>query len=77
MRVSILSERRTRQPFGLAGGTAGASGCNLHNSRDVGGKASFDAATGDRIRVETPGGGGYGKKTAMPQKKHSRILSTL
>ena len=68
MRVSILSERRTRQPFGLAGGTAGASGRNLHNSRDVGGKASFDAATGDRIRVETPGGGGYGKKTAMPQK---------
>jgi 5-oxoprolinase (ATP-hydrolysing) len=65
MRVSILSERRMRQPFGLAGGTAGASGRNLHNGRDVGGKASFDAAAGDRIRVETPGGGGYGRKTAV------------
>jgi 5-oxoprolinase (ATP-hydrolysing) len=60
MRVSILSERRTRRPFGLAGGQPGAAGRNLHNGRDLGGKASFDAAAGDVIRIETPGGGGFG-----------------
>lgn len=61
MRVSILSERRTRRPFGLAGGQPGAPGRNLHNDRDVGGKASFEAAAGDVICIETPGGGGFGR----------------
>ena len=61
LRVSILSERRTRQPFGLAGGLPGAMGQNLHNDRDVGGKATFDVEAGDRIRIETPGGGGFGR----------------
>ena len=61
MRVSILSERRQRPPFGILGGEAGAPGRNLHNGTDIGGKTSFEAQAGDRIRVETPGGGGYGK----------------
>jgi 5-oxoprolinase (ATP-hydrolysing) len=61
LRVSILSERRLRQPFGLAGGEPGAAGANLHNGRDVGGKASFEVAPGDRVRLETPGGGGFGR----------------
>ncbi len=60
LRVSILSERRTRAPFGLAGGGPGARGRNLLDGRDVGGKASFDVAAGARLRIETPGGGGYG-----------------
>ncbi len=60
MRVSILSERRVRAPFGLAGGASGNPGRNLHNGRDIGGKASIDAAAGDIIRIETPGGGGCG-----------------
>jgi 5-oxoprolinase (ATP-hydrolysing) len=60
LRFSILSERRTRRPFGLAGGGPGASGRTLHQGREVGGKASFVTAAGDRVRVETPGGGGYG-----------------
>jgi len=60
MRVSILSERRVFAPFGLAGGSAGAKGRNLHNGTELGGKASVDAEAGDRIRIETPGGGGYG-----------------
>ncbi len=61
MQVSILSERRQRSPFGMAGGAAGHAGRNLHNGHDVGGKASFEAQIGDHIRVETPGGGGYGQ----------------
>ncbi|MCA9593704.1 MAG: hydantoinase B/oxoprolinase family protein [Myxococcales bacterium] len=59
--VAILSERRERSPFGLAGGEAGARGANLWNGRNVGGKATFDVAAGDVLRIETPGGGGFGK----------------
>jgi 5-oxoprolinase (ATP-hydrolysing) len=61
MHVSILSERRTRRPFGLLGGQPGAAGRNLLNGRNLDGKASLDAQAGDLIRVETPGGGGYGE----------------
>jgi 5-oxoprolinase (ATP-hydrolysing) len=62
MQVSILSERRRRAPFGLSGGEPGKTGRNLHGSRDVGGKASFAAKSGDRVRIETPGGGGVGRR---------------
>jgi N-methylhydantoinase B/oxoprolinase/acetone carboxylase alpha subunit len=30
------------------------------NGRDIGGSAELDAVPGDRLRIETPGGGGYG-----------------
>jgi 5-oxoprolinase (ATP-hydrolysing) len=60
MRVSILSERRATQPFGLLGGGPGGRGRNLHNGREVAGKAEIDGKAGDRIRIETPGGGGCG-----------------
>jgi len=61
MRVSILSERRERAPFGLAGGGAGQPGRNTRNGIDVGGKASLECDRGDRVRIETPGGGAWGK----------------
>jgi 5-oxoprolinase (ATP-hydrolysing) len=61
VRVSILSERRLRAPFGLAEGGPGARGRNLHNGREVGGKVTLEAAAGDRVRIETPGGGGFGR----------------
>jgi 5-oxoprolinase (ATP-hydrolysing) len=61
MRVSILSERRTRPPFGLAGGESGAAGRNLHNGHEIAGKVTLDVAAGDRIRIETPAGGGFGR----------------
>jgi 5-oxoprolinase (ATP-hydrolysing) len=64
MRVSILSERRDRAPFGLVGGEAGTVGRNFHNGKAVGGKASFDVERGDRVRIETPGGGGFGRAEA-------------
>jgi len=60
LQFSILSERRVLAPFGLAGGEPGARGRNLHNGRELGGRARFRAAPGDRIRIESPGGGGYG-----------------
>ncbi len=58
--VSILSERRVTAPFGLCGGEPGARGANFHNERPLAGCATFDVAVGDRVRIETPGGGGYG-----------------
>ncbi len=60
MQVAILSERRERAPFGLRGGGAGAPGRNLHNGREVPGRFELDVAVGDRLRIETPGGGGFG-----------------
>ncbi len=60
MRLSILSERRERAPFGLAGGGAGALGVNRLNGRTLPGKASVDVTAGDVLRIDTPGGGGFG-----------------
>ncbi|MCC6619720.1 MAG: hydantoinase B/oxoprolinase family protein [Deltaproteobacteria bacterium] len=60
MRFSIVSERRDVGPWGLAGGAAGAPGRNTLDGRDVGHRASFDVAPGARVRLETPGGGGWG-----------------
>jgi N-methylhydantoinase B/oxoprolinase/acetone carboxylase alpha subunit len=63
--VSILSERRTTAPFGLAGGAPGAPGRNRLLRRDgrveeLGGRASLHLEPGDRLCIETPGGGGFG-----------------
>ncbi len=63
--VSLLTERRKIAPYGLAGGGEGARGANflLRGKRraKLAGKTNFDASAGDRVRVETPGGGGWGK----------------
>ncbi|HEX5657908.1 MAG TPA: hydantoinase B/oxoprolinase family protein, partial [Polyangiales bacterium] len=58
--LSFVTERRTRAPFGLAGGGDGARGRNTVDGVDVGGRTSVDAPRGARVRIETPGGGGYG-----------------
>jgi 5-oxoprolinase (ATP-hydrolysing) len=62
IKVSILSERRGSQPFGLRGGGPGARGINLADGREIGGKASLAIEAGGLIRIETPGGGGYGSE---------------
>ncbi|MFI5306271.1 MAG: hydantoinase B/oxoprolinase family protein, partial [Polyangiales bacterium] len=61
LRASILSERRKTAPFGLAGGEPGARGRNFHNDIEVRGRVELALVPGDRLRIETPGGGGYGK----------------
>ena len=71
LQVSILSQRRTTRPFGCAGGEDGAAGRNvLHRvaagsgaGEDVGGVATFAVEPGDRLVIETPGGGGWGDAT--------------
>jgi N-methylhydantoinase B/oxoprolinase/acetone carboxylase alpha subunit len=59
--VSILSERRVHPPFGLHGGEPGARGRNLLDGVDVGGKCTVEVKAGARLRIETPGGGGFGR----------------
>jgi len=63
--VTILSDRRLRGPYGLSGGRDGAPGNNflVRGTRRSGiaGKARFEVEPGDVLRIETPGGGGYGR----------------
>lgn len=58
--IAIVSERRARAPFGLAGGEPGACGANFVDDRALPGSASLRVQAGARLRVETPGGGGFG-----------------
>ncbi|KAJ7182743.1 Hydantoinase B/oxoprolinase [Mycena crocata] len=80
MQVSIMSERRTRQPYGMEGGGPGASGRNTWVKKlrkedgdltadngdlvardiNIGGKATAWMGKGDRLLIETPGGGAWG-----------------
>ncbi|KAG2108971.1 Hydantoinase B/oxoprolinase [Suillus discolor] len=82
MQVSILSERRTRAPYGMAGGEPAMMGRNTWIKQrraedsdipeetseedmgprciNIGGKATVFMGKGDRLLIETPGGGGWG-----------------
>lgn len=64
--VTVLSERRTEAPFGLRGGEPGRRGRNvlLRRGREqvLPSKVTISAQPGDRLRIETPGGGGYGRR---------------
>jgi N-methylhydantoinase B len=64
-RVTLLTERRSVRPYGLAGGQGGRAGKNelIRRGRRVRlpGKTSLDVVPGDRLSVETPGGGGFGR----------------
>jgi N-methylhydantoinase B len=63
--VTLLSDRRKFQPYGLAAGMPGMSGsASLIDGRWVQvlpSKCSVQVQKGDRIRIETPGGGGWGE----------------
>lgn len=63
--VTLLAERRTRGPYGLAGGNDGAPGqahvVRANGSADLPGKFNTRLRKGERIRIDTPGGGGFGR----------------
>ncbi len=66
-RVSILSERRIHPPYGIFGGEAGKPGRNLLIRRDgkvevLPSKVNIQIKRYESLVIETPGGGGYGKK---------------
>jgi N-methylhydantoinase B len=62
--VTVMSERRTRGPYGLFEGSEGSPGRNTIVRKGlpeaVPGKFHAEVSAGDRVRIETPGGGGYG-----------------
>jgi N-methylhydantoinase B len=60
MSFSLIGERRRHPPRGAAGGAPGARGRNLLNGTELPGKVSGSLRGGDVLRIETPGGGGYG-----------------
>ncbi|KAF9240045.1 Hydantoinase B/oxoprolinase [Melanogaster broomeanus] len=82
LQVSILSERRTRAPYGMEGGESAMMGRNTWIKQrrkedgdllefedqgprhvNIGGKATVFMGKGDRLLIETPGGGGWGDPT--------------
>ena len=61
MDYSLITERRRHPPRGAAGGGPGAPGRNLLNGEELPPKAAGSLRAGDRLRIETPGGGGHGE----------------
>ncbi|HSE22776.1 MAG TPA: hydantoinase B/oxoprolinase family protein [Pyrinomonadaceae bacterium] len=65
-RMSLLADRRKHGPYGLSGGDAGATGMDQiisdGQAKNISAKGSHELKPGDRIRIETPGGGGWGRQ---------------
>jgi N-methylhydantoinase B len=59
---SLITERRRHPPPGADGGGDGATGRNLLDGEELPAKAIGKLQTGQRLRIETPGGGGYGNR---------------
>jgi N-methylhydantoinase B len=64
MTYSLLTERRRHAPPGADGGANGARGRNLLDGRELEPKATGTLDAGQRLRIETPGGGGKGSPQA-------------
>lgn len=64
MTVSVLTQHRVEAPYGMCGGSPGACGRQVWVSREgdrvLAPIATFVVASGDRVVIETPGGGGWG-----------------
>jgi N-methylhydantoinase B len=60
-RLSLLTQRRSLGPRGADGGDDGLPGRNFLNGVELPGFATVDLEAGDLLRIETPGGGGYGR----------------
>jgi N-methylhydantoinase B len=59
MRFTLITERRRHRPRGSGEGEDGATGVNLLNGSALPSKAAGEMRRGDRLRLETPGGGGW------------------
>jgi N-methylhydantoinase B len=62
--VTLLTERRQHSPWGLNSGEAGLSAVNELNGNKLDGKVNMNVAIGDRLKIETAGGGGWGGTVA-------------
>jgi len=70
--ASLLTERRRHAPHGVQGGGPGAVGRTLLNGAPLPAKVSTRLVPGDVLRVETPGGGGWGQGRRGPQPGDQR-----
>ncbi|HVF77462.1 MAG TPA: hydantoinase B/oxoprolinase family protein [Solirubrobacteraceae bacterium] len=61
MSYALITERRRHAPPGADGGEPGACGRNLLNGDELSAKATGELQPGDRLTIETPGGGGHGE----------------
>lgn len=80
--VSVLTERRVLQPYGMNGGEAGKCGLNLLIKKDgrvinLGGKTAVDVQAGDVFSMKTPGGGGYGKYDDAKSREETSSMRTF
>jgi N-methylhydantoinase B/oxoprolinase/acetone carboxylase alpha subunit len=71
--VTLLSERRANHPYGANGGSPGGCGRNTVVRADgsievLGAKATLKLKAGDGLRIESPGGGGFGSITCEPRQ---------
>jgi N-methylhydantoinase B len=66
MTFSLIAERRRHPPRGAAGGADGEPGRDLIDGRPVAGKLTGTLHAGQRLRIETPGGGGFGDARDRP-----------
>jgi N-methylhydantoinase B len=64
LEYSLITERRRHAPPGAAGGSPGATGRNLLDGKELPAKATGTIGPGQRLRIETPGGGGHGAATS-------------
>ena len=62
-RLSLLTQRRALAPRGARGGDDGQPGRNFLNGEELPAIANLDLRPGDLLRIETPGGGGWGRPT--------------
>ena len=73
MRGALLTERRSSQPYGLAGGSPGRKGKNSvlsdSRTRTLPAKCELELKAGDILSIQTPGGGGHGRP---PRKSKSK-----
>jgi N-methylhydantoinase B len=60
MTFSLIAERRRHAPRGAQGGSPGACGVDTLDGRPLPGKVTGSLLAGQRLRIETPGGGGFG-----------------
>ncbi len=58
--ITLLTERRQHQPWGIQGGTNAKVGKNLLNNQIISAKINREVIKGDTLTIKTPGGGGYG-----------------
>jgi N-methylhydantoinase B/oxoprolinase/acetone carboxylase alpha subunit len=77
--VSLITERRTSSPWGLAGGAAGAPGENWllpggdeSQARRLPDKCTIQLRAGDVLRMLTPGGGGWGHHRPQQESEGRR-----